>query len=51
MIPMEAIDGYPPGTFKSEDTVWVTSPTLDMNGEYTIKRIERDMTDPELCEA
>jgi hypothetical protein len=47
MIPMEAIDGLPPGSFKSEDTVWVTSPTLDMNGEYMIKRIERDMTDPD----
>jgi hypothetical protein len=40
-----AYDGYDPGTFKPEDTVTVTAPSVDMAGEYQIKRIERDMTD------
>ena len=41
-----AYDAYAPGTFNSEDTVTVTAPTVGMAGEYLIKRIERDMTDP-----
>jgi len=40
-----ANDTYDPGTFKSEDTITVTAPSVDMAGEYQIKRIERDMTD------
>jgi hypothetical protein len=43
---MEAVDNYAPGTFKAEDTVTITSPKVDVAGQYTIKRIERDMSDP-----
>jgi len=41
-----AYDAYDPGTFKPEDTITVTAPSVDMAGQYQIKRIERDMTDP-----
>ena len=40
-----ANDAYAPGTFKSEDTITVTAPSVGMAGQYQIKRIERDMTD------
>lgn len=40
-----AYDAYTPGVFKPEDTITVTAPTVDMAGQYEIKRIERDMTD------
>jgi hypothetical protein len=40
-----AYDDQVPGTFNPEDTVTVTAPSVDMAGEYQIKRIERDMTD------
>jgi hypothetical protein len=40
-----AYDAYAPGTFDPEDTMTVTAPSVDMAGEYQIKRIERDMTD------
>ncbi len=40
-----ANDTYNPGTFKPEDTITVTAPSVDMAGGYQIKRIERDMTD------
>ena len=40
-----AHDAHAPGTFKSEDTIMVTAASVDMAGEYQIKRIERDMTD------
>ena len=40
-----AYDAYDPGTFKPEDTITVTAPSVGMAGEYQIKRIERDMTD------
>jgi hypothetical protein len=40
-----AYDAYTPGTFKPEDTVTVTAPSVGMAGEYQIKRVERDMAD------
>ena len=40
-----ANDAYDPGAFKSEDTITVTAPSVEMAGQYQIKRIERDMTD------
>ena len=40
-----ANDAYDPGTFKSEDMITVTAPSVDMAGQYQIKRVERDMTD------
>jgi hypothetical protein len=41
-----AYDAYAPGAFQSEDTVTVTAPSVDMAGQYQVKRVERDMTDP-----
>jgi hypothetical protein len=40
-----ANDAYAPGTFKSEDTITVTAPSVGMADQYQVKRIERDMTD------
>jgi hypothetical protein len=45
-IRVEADDDYDVGAFATEDQVTVTSETLDLAGAYTIKRIERDMTQP-----
>ena len=45
-IRVEAADDYDVGTFATEDQVTVTSETLELAGAYTIKRIERDMTQP-----
>jgi hypothetical protein len=45
-ITLEVIDKNPTGTFNPEDTVTVISPTLGLAGLYKVKRIERDMTDP-----
>jgi hypothetical protein len=45
-ITLEVIDKNPTGTFNPEDTVIVISATLGLAGLYKVKRIERDMTDP-----
>ena len=45
-IELEVIDEYGTGAFKPEDTVTVISATLGLAGLYKIKRIERNMTDP-----
>jgi len=45
-IRVEAVDDYDVGTFATEDQVTVTSLTINLSGTYTIKRIERDMTQP-----
>jgi len=43
---LEVVDEYGTGAYAPEDWVTVTSPTLGLNGLYRIKRIERNMTDP-----
>jgi len=45
-ITLEVIDKNPSGSFRPEDTVTVISATLGLAGLYKIKRIERNMTDP-----
>jgi hypothetical protein len=45
-IRVEAVDDYDVGTFATEDQVTVTAPIIGLSGTYTIKRIERDMTQP-----
>jgi hypothetical protein len=45
-IRIEAVDDYDVGAFATEDQVTVTAPTIGLSGAYTIKRIERDMTQP-----
>jgi hypothetical protein len=45
-VRVEATDDYDVGTFATEDQVTVTAPTIGLAGTYTIKRIERDMTQP-----
>jgi hypothetical protein len=45
-VRVEAVDDYDVGAFTTEDQVTVTSPTIGLSGTYTIKRIERDMTQP-----
>jgi hypothetical protein len=45
-IKAEAVDDYDVGAFATEDQVTVTAPTIGLSGAYTIKRIERDMTQP-----
>jgi hypothetical protein len=43
------IDRYDPGMFNPEDQITLTSPTLGLSGPYTVKRIQRDLTDPNLA--
>jgi hypothetical protein len=45
-ITLEVVDENPSGSFKPEDTVTVISATLGLAGLYKVKRIERDMTNP-----
>ncbi len=45
-IPFEVIDAYTPGTFGPEDYITVTSPTTGLSGTYQIRKIERDLADP-----
>jgi hypothetical protein len=45
-ITLEVVDSNPTGAFVPEDQVTVTSPTSGLSDVYTVKRIERDMTDP-----
>jgi hypothetical protein len=45
-ITLEVIDENPTGVYDPEDQVTVTSGTLGCSGLYRVKRIERDMTDP-----
>jgi hypothetical protein len=44
-ITLPVLDDYPVGTFGCEDQVAVESPTVGLSGYYTVKSIERDMTD------
>lgn len=46
-VSMDAVDDFPPGTFGPEDQVTVEAPSLGLSGAYTVKRIERDMSDPD----
>jgi len=48
-IRMDAIDTYASGTYGTEDQVYIDSPTLDMAGYYTVKRVERDLLQPDLA--
>jgi hypothetical protein len=45
-IPFAAKDDYAPGTFGPEDYITITSATVGMSGIYQIRKIERDLTDP-----
>jgi hypothetical protein len=45
-IVVEVVDSYPPGTFSVEDQVDIESPTTGLSGYYTVKKITRDLTDP-----
>ena len=45
-ITLEVVDNYGTGAYKPEDTVTIVSATLGLGGLYKVKRIERDMTDP-----
>jgi hypothetical protein len=47
-VQLEAIDAYDSGTFMLEDEITVTCPFLDLSGTYPVKRIERDLSDPDL---
>ena len=44
-IALLVLDDYPVGTYGCEDQVTVESPTVGLSGYYTVKSIERDMTD------
>jgi hypothetical protein len=39
-------DKNPVGSFKPEDQITVTSPTVKLSGSYYVKRIQRDLSDP-----
>jgi hypothetical protein len=45
-ITLEVVDEYGTGAYKPEDQVTVTASRLGCSGLYKVKRIERDMTDP-----
>jgi hypothetical protein len=45
-IPAEVIDEYDPGTFGPEDYITVTSATTGLSGTYQIRKIERNLKDP-----
>jgi hypothetical protein len=44
-IGIEVKDDYPVGTFGCEDSITITSPMIGLSGSYTVKSIERDLTD------
>jgi len=48
-IALLVLDDYPVGTYGCEDQVTVESPTVGLSGYYTVKSIERDMTDADFA--
>jgi len=45
-ILLEVVDEYATGAYSPEDQVTITSAELGISGLYKVKRIERNMTDP-----
>jgi hypothetical protein len=48
-IALLVFDDYPAGTYGCEDQVTVESPWLGLSGYYTVKSVERDMTDADFA--
>jgi hypothetical protein len=49
-ITIDVRDDYAPGTFGLEDQVTVNSPGLSLSGAYNVKRIQRDLSNPDWAE-
>lgn len=45
-IPVEVEDAYAPGTFGPEDYITVTSASTGLSGTFQIRKITRDLSDP-----
>jgi hypothetical protein len=48
-IQITVIDKNPVGSFHCEDQITITSPTVGLSGVYYVKRIQRDLADPNLA--
>jgi len=47
VIVLEAVDNYAPHTFECEQTVAINAPSIQLHDDLPIRRIERDMTQPD----